>query len=692
MRHHPALNAMVFLGLLVLTATRPAGGQQSWPPVTEEEKALKDCPQQPGAPAVFLYRESIDDENDFTTFITCRLKILTPAGKERATIEIPFVKGYSKVKDLRARVVRPNGTVEEFSGQVYEKTVVRAGGYKVKVMAFALPGVDVGAIIDYSYKIVLDESGSSSKKGLEDLAEMMGPQGKPREGGIDTETSLLFFPVETWDLQEDLFTRKAKFVYVPSARLEELFGLSAKRMRMTWVTLGLKGDFVPERKKGRVQLELENIPAFEHEEYMTPESSLRMAMRLYYIEGTMDSADQYWKEESKNWQNGAEKFMRKSGTAAAEAQRLVAGIDDPLAKIGVLYGRAQEIRNLSYDKTLTTQRKKELDIKDNRSVADVLKRGYGLRSDITRAFAAMAKAAGFEVRVVRAATRDDKFFDKNLYGLYDQFDCELAMVRLGNRDQLFDPATPFCPPGLVRWNCTDTVCLAPSDEPPSFLKTPVYPPDMALTQREIALSLDLEGNLAGTAKVTFQGQEALIRRVEHIGEDEVAVKKDLEAEMAAILPSGSKVTLRKVDNIANNADSVLAQFDLSLPGLATLAGERILLPVSPLLGSRRHPFRHDKRKYPVYFPYPYREFDDIVVTLPAGLRLETKPDTHKIDREAFGYSLVCALEDGQRLHVQRDLVVKKNYFPVLQYLNVKTFFDQVTAGDEEQIILAVEKK
>jgi hypothetical protein len=692
MSHLSTVSAMAFLGLLALGADRPAAAQQSWPPVTEEEKAMKECPQQPGAPAVFLYRELANDENDFSASVTCRLKILTPAGKERATIEIPFVKGSSKVEGLRARVVRPNGTVEEFSGPVFEKTVVRAGGFKAKVMTFALPGVDVGAIIDYSYKIVPDSSGSSSKKGLEDLEDMMGPQGKPREGGIDTQTGLFFLPVETWDLQEDLFTRKAKFVYVPSDQIEQLLGLLGTRMRMNWVTLGLKEGSGPERIKGRVQIELENIPAFEREEYMTPESTQRMTVRIYYIEGTMDSADKYWKEESKNWQKGAEKFMRKSSAAAAEAQKLVAGIDDPPAKLRALYDRAQKIRNLSYDKTLTNQRRKELDIKDNRSVEDVFKRGYGLRSDITRAFAAMAKAAGFEARVVRAATRDDKFFDKNLFGLYDQFDCELAMVQIGGRDQLFDPATPFCPPGLVRWNCADTVCLAPSDDPPSFLRTPAYPPDTALTQREIALSLDLEGNLAGTAKVTFQGQEALIRRVEHIGEDEVAVKKDLEAEMAAILPSGSKVTLRKVDNIANNDDSVLAQFDLSLPGLATLAGERILLPVSPLLGSRQHPFRHDKRKYPVYFPYPYRVFDDIVIALPAGLRVETKPAPHKIDKEGFSYSLVSVAEGEMKLHIQRDLVVKKSYFPVLQYMNVKAFFDQVTAADEEQVILTVEKK
>jgi hypothetical protein len=126
--------------------------------------------------------------------------------------------------------------------------------------------------------------------------------------------------------------------------------------------------------------------------------------------------------------------------------------------------------------------------------------------------------------------------------------------------------------------------------------------------------------------------------------------------------------------------------------LATTAGDKTLLPVSPLLGSRRHPFRHAERKHPIYFPYPYREFDDIVVTLPEGLKPETVPAVRKKALEAFGFSLVCAPEDGGKLHVQRDLVVKKSYFAVDQYKAVKAFFDEVTAGDEELVVLSAVKK
>ena len=691
MRYCKTPPAMIFWGFLVLAAARPAAGQSGWPPIPDEELALTDCPQQPGAPAIFLWREVLTDDNERQISIHCRLKVLTPAGKERANVEIPFVKGRFKVDDLKARVVQPNGQSEEFSGQVFEKTAIRAGGLKVKVMTFALPDVDVGAIIDYRYRLVPDDGRGASKRALAALEESLGTTGRPQEGGVDTALGLLFFPVDVWDIQEDLFTRKARFAYVPSDELEGLFGLAHMKMRLIWVFNRLK-DGKPERKKGQIELALENVPALEAEEYMPPETSQRMEVRFFYLEGRLDSFDKYWQEEAGNWQKGTEKFMRKAGDAVAEANRVTAGIDDPLQKLRALYARAQEIKNLSYDRTLTSRRREELKIKDNGNVADVLKRGYGLRSDITRSFAAMARAAGFEAKVVRVSRRDDKFFDRNLGGLYDQFDSELAMVKIDGVDKLFDPATPFCPVGMVHWSCAGSVCLVPAEAPPLFLTTPVYPADTALTQRELALALDAEGNLSGTAMVTFLGQEALVRRVEHIGDDEAQVRKDFEAEMAEILPAGSKVALKTLENIDNNADSVVAHFEVAVPGLATMAGDRTLLPVSPLLGSRRHPFRHDRRTHPVYFPYPYREFDDIVVTLPEGMKAETVPAGRKKNLEAFGLSLVCASEDSGKLHIQRDLVVKKNYFAVDQYKTVKAFFDEVTAGDEEFVVLSAVKK
>jgi hypothetical protein len=71
---------------------------------------------------------------------------------------------------------------------------------------------------------------------------------------------------------------------------------------------------------------------------------------------------------------------------------------------------------------------------------------------------------------------------------------------------------------------------------------------------------------------------------------------------------------------------------------------------------------------------------------------EVRPAAQKTQNDFSGYSLACVDETDGKLHVQRDLVVKKSYFAVDQYASIKAFYDAVRASDGEQIILTRVKK
>ena len=676
-------------GLNILLAG-PAGAQTVWPPVDPGDLAMKDCPQQPGAAAVILYREEITDET-FTTSVFRRLKVLTDAGREYSNIEIYFTSGVTKVTGIQARVVPPQGPAKEFSGQIFDKTAVRYRKMRVAAKTLALPNVAVGSIIDYRYKIEIDHGGSGSTKGLEDiLTGLGGSGGRPEEGGYAVMTELRTLPFESWDVQEELFTKRAKFSTTTDLDwIPILFGQSG--CKMFWVSIGEMSS-KPTFEKGRVALELVDIPPFEEEEYSVPEETLRISVDFFYVNGKVVDNNDFWKLESKDWQKGVEAFLGKPGKHGAAAVEAIGDAADPLEKLKRIYARAQGLRNLSYEKGLTRRQRKEQKIKDNRKVTDVLERGAGLRSDITRTFVALARDAGFEAGVVRVAARDNKIFRNNYLSFYGQFDSEAAMVKVGDKVMAFDPATPFCPFGLVHWNRTNSAALRFSDTPPAFFLIPPFPPDMALTQREIALTLDLQGNLSGTVKTTFTGQEALVRRLEHIHDDDVARREALEKELGDLLPMGATAKLTSVENIDNNDPALVVYCDVAIPGIGTAAGDKMLLPLSPLAGSGQYPFRHVARQFPVYIPYPFRQFDDIVITLPEGLAAEVRPAPQKSDNDFSTFSIVCGEEAPNRLHIQRDFVIKKSFFRVDQYAALKAFYDKVRAVDEEQAVLAAIKK
>ncbi len=143
--------ASISLFLLCVTTTpRSAPAGDDWQAIAPEDLALKDNPASPGAHAMILYRESMVDANQGSVREYMRIKIFTEEGRKEANVEIPFVKGFDDIQDVRARTIRPDGTVVNYEGKPFEKTVVKVSGYKVLAKTFTLPEVQPGCIIEYS--------------------------------------------------------------------------------------------------------------------------------------------------------------------------------------------------------------------------------------------------------------------------------------------------------------------------------------------------------------------------------------------------------------------------------------------------------------------------------------------------------------------------------------------------------------
>ncbi len=655
---------------------------QVWPPVTDAQKAVDAAPGQPGAPAVYLYREQVSDQNEWTFKAFSRLKILTAAGKDYGTIEVPFSEAW-KVEGIRARVVQPDGRIVPFTGEIFEKTILQVGGLKRMVKTFALPDLGVGSIIDcgYDLKFDLKKAASAQSLSLE--------RWKPEEGGVPNDLSLLSYTVELWDFDAPLYTFKAKYTFVPFRGGNIFFDDTS--LRLAWVSFGLTWG-PPVMKEGRVLLEVENIPARGKEEWASPEGEGRMGVIFFLCSTKILGAADYWSLESAGWQRRVEKFLKGNEGIAAESRLLAAASVTPLEKLKALYARAQGIKNLSYDKDMTPLRRKELKIKDNRNVGEVLKRNAGLRSDITRTFVALARASGLTADVARVATRDDKFFHENILGLYEQFDCEVAVVNVDGLDTFFDPATPGCPMGLVWWNATDATYIRSSGEPGKFATIPLDPPERTLTRRAFDLRLDGDGGLTGTASLTCTGQEALDLRLEYLGIDDSEMRKGLAEKMSSILPAGGKASVRTVENMTQSEDEIRIEFEIAVPGVTTTAGDRLIMPLVPYRVGWRDSFRHAGRAGSVYFPYLLRESDDILITVPEGLKIETVPAASRCERTFSRYSLAAEVDDGARFHIRREMTILKNQVLPDQYPVLKSFFDQARIGDDGQVVLSVVKK
>ena len=87
-----------------------------------------------------------------------RIKIFTERGREsQSRIDIPYLNSWS-IKDIAARTIKPDGTIVELKKEdVFERTIVKSSGLKIKAKSFAMPGVEPGAIIEYRWKEVRND-------------------------------------------------------------------------------------------------------------------------------------------------------------------------------------------------------------------------------------------------------------------------------------------------------------------------------------------------------------------------------------------------------------------------------------------------------------------------------------------------------------------------------------------------------
>lgn len=633
------------LGICLMTTALAFPDQQKedWLPVMPADLQVKEVPGNHGASAIQLYYANDIDDNGEWEFVYRRIKILTEAGRKYADVEIPTSIGV-EIKDLKARTIHPDGSIVDFSGKPFEKTLFKGWGIKVIEKTFTLPEVTPGCIIEYKYKMMFENARG--------------------------------FSTDNWILQHDLFTVRQRFSFAPNERISG---------RIAWVTLHLK-DITPTKTHGdKAELEMHDVVPFESEGYMPPEGNYKPSVHFFYIPSDVSTADKYWEMISRDFYEAIEAFIGNHKEVREAAAQAIGGETDPEKKLRKLYERAQQVRNLSYERGRSEAELKKEKIKNNEGVAEVLKRGYGDGWDIARLFVGMARAAGFDASILMVSNRQQSFFSKEVL-TWTQLDSEIADVKLNGVDVYLDPGTKYCPYGFLRWMRMSTVALKPEKRGVNFITVPAFTQEKAVTRRRADVSISEDGSLKGEVLVQFQGLEALEHRLDAINTDEAGRNKDLEQELQTWLPSAAVVKLLAVQGWDSPGEPLTARFSVEIPAYATLAGKRFLMPAYLFQVKQKEAFSHPDRKYPLYFPYAFAQVDVVNYRVPAGFSTENIPQQQDAELPYARYQSKFQFKDGL-LTTQRALLLNGIYFGVDKYPEVKAFFSKVQTGDEQQAVL-----
>jgi hypothetical protein len=591
--------------------------------------------------------------NDVRTVLThyIRIKIFTERGREsQSKVDIPYLSSW-RITDIAARTVTPDNRIISLKKEdVFERTIVRSTGLKIKAKSFSMPGVEAGSIIEYRWREVRNDR----------LANYIRLQFQR-------------------DVPVQLVTYHIRPLSIPGFP----YGMRMQPFH------GRNTPFVKE-KDGYYSTTMEKVPAFHEDVRMPPEDQVRPWMLVYYTEDKKLAPAEYWKEKGKE---NYEIFKSRTKTSDEVKQASADAIGDaatPEQKLQRLFEFCRsKIKNINDDASgLTPEEKAKL--KENKSPADTLKRGMGTGQNIDFLFAAMAIAAGFEVRMVNLADRSDTFFNPTFADDYFISTYDIA-VRVGDKWSFYDPASTYVPHGMLRWQEEGEDALISDPKAPEWVKTPLSPPEKSLERRIGKFKLLADGTLEGDVRIEYTGHLGLDKK-EYNDDDSPAEREKTLRDSVKERLSTAEISEIKIENVTDPIKPFVYAYHVQVPGYAQRTGKRLFLQPAFFQHGLSAMFTPSQRFHPIYFKYPWSEKDEIEIELPAGFALDS-PDSPApfASGNISRYQVRMATTvDGRKLIYTRSFFFGGGdniLFPETAYPAIKELFDILHQNDEHTITL-----
>ncbi len=649
------LAALLLAGIQPATAATPlARFAPAWKPVSPAELALSAPVVEPNADVEAIFWDvRIEDSLDVTgdprtdTWNHVRVKVFTPRGKESWTRIDIASEGRRRIADLAARTIRKDGSIVEAGADaVSERTLVKAGGLKVKASSVAVPGVEVGSLIEYRWREIQPDRVSFATH-------------------LTVERSI---PIQT-----------ATFAFKP---------LDSGDYRMETHAFGVQpAPFVRDRDGFSVTSVTNVHPVIE--EPMAPPSDTYRAWILvtYSRQKPGTSPDDYWRALGRRMADLYKPVVSPPSDVRAAASAAIGSETDPEKKLVRLFDYCRtKIRNADAPGSKVTREEWDRLIKDD-SPSATLSRQLATPAGIDIAFAALATAAGFESRIARAGDRSTFFFDPNQMSPYF-LDRLAAAVKVGDNWRFFSPGTPSVGFGQVPWQIEDQVVLICDPKEPRFVRIPATPADKTTIRRRAQFRLDAAGTISGTVRLEMTGQAAIERRAA-LGnaspkEVEAAVREDVTDRFP-----GADVSAVTVEERDAPEKPLVITYAVEAPAFATRTATYLLLPASWFRKGQAPRFPSPTRTQPVFFHYGTTEEDEISVEIPERFAVEdtsTPPPVRILGGK--GEYKVALTQDGRTVTYRRSFRLTGGTVGVEDFPPLKRAFDRIQSADEQTITLA----
>jgi hypothetical protein len=604
-------------------------------------------------PAVVLYNEQIvtvGTDGVLTTTTNYAVRLLNRDGKYFADAVAFYLKNSSKVRDIRAWLLRP-GAPAKFYGK--DATTDRIS--------------DPDDIYDEGRVKVIDASAEA------EAGAVFGYQTVVEEKPL--------FMQDIWTFQNRLPTLVSRY------RLTLPSGWEATSVAFN------RAEIKPQISGGSYTWELRDLAPIPPEPDSPNPHTLapRVVVNFYPSSGAS--------QNYKNWQDVSQWYTDLSqpsfivdDAVAGKARELTANAKTELERIQAIAKYVQNLRYIS------------LDINVGRGGGHrprpstlVLERGFGDCKDKANLMRAMLKALKIESYLVLIYSGDQTYVREE-WASPKQFNHCIIAVKVSDetvaptvikhetlgRLLIFDATDPYTMLGDLPEHEQGSFALIAAGADGKLIRMPVLPPEANKLERSAEATLLPDGSLQGTIRELAFGQTATRYRAQSRELSATEYQTRMETWLSRRL-TGAKMA-KFTPNDRQNDNRFEIDMEFAAPGYAQLMQGRLMM-FKPAFVGRLDSLvvSEGKRVHPVLLDSSaYNE--TIKVKLPEGFIVDEMPEGGRVETPFGKYTVVYEVKDGF-LHLNRSLTINKSTVVPDKYEEVKTFFAQVRAAEQSPVVL-----
>ena len=310
-----------------------------------------------------------------------------------------------------------------------------------------------------------------------------------------------------------------------------------------------------------------------------------------------------------------------------------------------------------------------------------IKEQKGSAPDLNFTLITLLKNLGLEAYPVLLSTRSNGTVFRS-FPSTDAFNYIITAVKLKGKFVLIDPSSEFTGLDILPEYCLNGEGLLIKQSGPQWISVESGNPYNISEGVIFTLSKDLKVTTNYQAKYSDYAAYFLRDNIDKKGGQEKFIKETIENN------KDLNITNYSFENLDDLSKPVIKKYTANPEDYLEEMGDLILFKPIFFPNFTENPFKKDKRAFPVDFTYPRSYSHTVVIELPEGYAFDETPKNSRVanpDR-SLSFSVNYALE-GNKLTMLMEINIKSAFFTTDRYPEIKSFFDNVVAKENEKIVI-----